>query len=101
MADDPTTMRASDDWLVPVLREIIPAERVSALARSACDSGGRYWRAAVTTGATTDAVILAAVARRTRMRVATVLATSPLASARVPESLARRYGVLPLTLYES
>lgn len=94
--------RALDDWLVPVLRELVPAERVAALGRDLETAhGGSYWRAAVATGATTDDAILSAVARRTRMRVASTLTTSPSASARVPELLARRYGVLPLSLSDS
>jgi len=94
--------RALDDWLVPVLRELVPAERVAALGRDLEGThGGSYWRAAVATGATTDDAILGAVARRTRMRVASTLTSSPSASARVPELLARRYGVLPLSLSDS
>lgn len=99
---DDDAPRALDDWLVPVLRELLPAERVAALGRELDAAyGGSYWRAAVGTGATTDEAILAAVARRARMRVAATLASTPSASARVPELLARRYGVLPLTLTDA
>ena len=80
----------------------MPAERVRTLGRELDGAhGGSWWRAAIETGATTDDAILDAVARRTRMRVAATLSTSPTASARVPELLARRYGVLPLALTDA
>ncbi|HEY8310442.1 MAG TPA: ATPase, T2SS/T4P/T4SS family, partial [Gemmatimonadaceae bacterium] len=59
------------------------------------------WGAAVESGFTTDEAILRAIARRSRMRVAPALTSSPQAVARVPERLARRYSILPLAVSAS
>jgi type II secretion system (T2SS) protein E len=64
------------------------------------DTGASRWLTAVARGFTTDEAILKAIATRTRMRVAGALTSSPQAVARVPEELARRYSILPLSVSE-
>ncbi|MEO7217328.1 MAG: GspE/PulE family protein, partial [Gemmatimonadaceae bacterium] len=88
-------VQLSDEWIMPVLRELLTPVQFSAIAKDACAS---KWEAAVTRGFTTDDAILVGVARRTRMRVAGALTSTPQAVARIPERLARRYSILPLSV---
>jgi type II secretory ATPase GspE/PulE/Tfp pilus assembly ATPase PilB-like protein/8-oxo-dGTP pyrophosphatase MutT (NUDIX family) len=83
-----------DDWLLPILKDILPANTIRDLTNAV---DGSYWRTAVHLGIVTDEQILAAVAKRTRMQIAKDgLRPDPQARSCVPELLARRYGVLPL-----
>jgi type II secretory ATPase GspE/PulE/Tfp pilus assembly ATPase PilB-like protein/8-oxo-dGTP pyrophosphatase MutT (NUDIX family) len=82
-----------DAWLLPVLEEILPAEIVATIEGTVTES---YWEAAVATGSISDARLLAIVSRRAHTRIADDLFVSPGALEIVPESLARRYHILPL-----
>ncbi len=86
---------STDEWILPVLRELLTPAQLGAVCR---DSVASKWCAAVASGFTTDDAILRAIATRTRMRVAGTLTSSPQAVARVPERLARRYSILPLSV---
>jgi type II secretory ATPase GspE/PulE/Tfp pilus assembly ATPase PilB-like protein/8-oxo-dGTP pyrophosphatase MutT (NUDIX family) len=87
--------RASDEWIMPVLRELLTPAQFSALSK---DESERRWESAVARGFTTDDAILRGIATRTRMRVAGALTSTPQAIARIPERLARRYSILPLSV---
>jgi type II secretory ATPase GspE/PulE/Tfp pilus assembly ATPase PilB-like protein len=87
--------QSTDEWIVPVLRELLTPAQLGSVTRDASTS---RWQAAVASGFTTDADILRAISARTRMRVAGALTSSPQAVARVPERLARRYSILPLSI---
>jgi type II secretory ATPase GspE/PulE/Tfp pilus assembly ATPase PilB-like protein/8-oxo-dGTP pyrophosphatase MutT (NUDIX family) len=80
-------------WLLPILQEILAPDAVAAIEGAVTDS---CWEAAVTTGAITDERLLSIVSRRTHTRIAEDLYASPAAIEIVPESLARRYAILPL-----
>ena len=92
------TRPAADRWLLPILREILPATAFAALESRVTSS---YWEAALDAGGLTDERLLAAVARRTRLRVARGLVVTSQAKEQVPERLARRFRVLPLSLSDS
>jgi hypothetical protein len=79
--------QSTDEWILPVLRELLTPAQLGAITSNTTTS---KWSAAVQEGFTTDDAILRAVARRTRMRVAAALTSSPQAVARVPESHAGR-----------
>jgi type II secretory ATPase GspE/PulE/Tfp pilus assembly ATPase PilB-like protein/8-oxo-dGTP pyrophosphatase MutT (NUDIX family) len=89
---------AQDRWLVPILSGMLPEGAVEALESSVGDS---YWRAAVENGLLTDDDIVRAVSAKARVRIATDLVVSSQARGKVPERLARRFGVLPLAISES
>ena len=89
---------STDEWILPVLRELLTSAQFAAVAK---DTTASKWCVAVSSGFTTDDAILRAIARRTRMRVAGALTSSPQAVARVPERLARRYSILPLSVSAS
>lgn len=88
---------APDDWLLPLLREMVTESDVQSLA----PGGGSYWSKAVAAGLTTDERIITALAARTSIHIASTLASSHQACARVPERIARRYGVLPLSVSDT
>jgi type II secretory ATPase GspE/PulE/Tfp pilus assembly ATPase PilB-like protein len=88
--------QATDDWILPVLRELLTPVQLAAVTKEPANS---KWCDAVGRGFTTDDAILRGIARRTRMRLAGgALAASPQAVARIPERLARRYSILPLSV---
>lgn len=89
---------AADRWLLPVLTDILSPDRVAHLERTAGES---YWRAAVDQHLATDEDLLQALSARTRFRLARELLVSAPARDRVPEKLARRFGILPLALSDS
>ena len=87
-----------DGWLLPILSEILPGDSFDAMESRVTSS---YWEAALHSGGVTDEQLLDAVARRTRLRVAHGLVVTSQAKERVPERLARRFHVLPLSLSDS
>ncbi|HMI54864.1 MAG TPA: ATPase, T2SS/T4P/T4SS family [Gemmatimonadaceae bacterium] len=88
----------SDLWLLPTLRELLPETALKDLESQDPDS---YWAAATAGGLISDEQILAALAIRTHVRVATALLVSSQARDRVPERFARRFKILPLAISES
>jgi type II secretory ATPase GspE/PulE/Tfp pilus assembly ATPase PilB-like protein/8-oxo-dGTP pyrophosphatase MutT (NUDIX family) len=79
---------------------LLPPEIFDLLSAKPPD-GSSYWRLAIGQSLLTDEQILSAIARRSHLKIASALHTSAPARLRVPEWLARRYGVLPLTLSET
>lgn len=88
----------ADQWLLPLLEQLLPPEKLKLLT---VEAGGSYWAAAVRLGIVGDAELLAAVSARYRMKVADPRATQRAARELVPEAIARRYRVLPLTVSDS
>ena len=87
-----------DHWLLPLLREILPQTSIDQLETS---TEGSNWQRAVESGLVTDEDLLELLSRRTHFRVAGDLLVSSLASEKVPEKLARRFGILPLSISDS
>ena len=90
--------RARDEWMIPVLRELLTPKQLAAIDASGATD---RWTTAVQRGFTTDEAILRCIGARARMRVAPTLASSPQAVASIPERLARRYSILPLRVSDS
>jgi len=82
-----------DPWLLPILEEILPP---AAIEQIESEVEGSYWEAAVSSGYTSDEQLLAVVSRRAHTPIAEDLFVNPNAIDVVPESLARRYRILPL-----
>ena len=80
------------------MQALVDATRLAELTEDAPES---LWEAAVTKGLTSDADILAALAARFRMPVADLDVVSKEARDALPESLARKYRVLPLRVSAS
>ncbi len=86
-----------DDWLLPTLEGLVDA---SALAELRSLSGGSLWETAINRKFTTDDAILAALSARFRMKIADLSHVSDKAREAVPESLARKYRIVPLQVTE-
>lgn len=86
-----------DDWLLPTLEGLVDA---SALAELRSLSGGSLWETAIKRKFTTDEAILAALSARFRMKIADLSLVSDKAREAVPESLARKYRIVPLQVTE-
>jgi len=86
---------AIDSWLIATLRELLPEAAVTSLESKA---DGGYWEAAVRGRLVTDDELLEKLAALTRTRVASDLLVSSEARDIVPERLARRFRILPLSV---
>ena len=88
----------NDRWLLPILRELLPATSLESIESKV---GFSYWRAAVDEGLTTDDEILEALSVRARVGIANGLLVSSQAREKVSEWLARRFEILPLAVSDS
>src|SRR5687768_5820697 len=87
-----------DEWLLPTLESMLSGE---ALATLKTEVGESYWETAVRRSLIPEEELLAALAKRFRMRVANVMSVTQAARELVPEQLARKYRVLPLAITDS
>ena len=87
-----------DEWLLPTLEGLLSPEHFAQLKDLREDS---IWEAAVRLKLATDDVILGALSKRFRMKVANVQQVSQQARELVPEQLVRKYRVLPLAISDS
>jgi type II secretory ATPase GspE/PulE/Tfp pilus assembly ATPase PilB-like protein/8-oxo-dGTP pyrophosphatase MutT (NUDIX family) len=88
-----------DDWILPILQELVSTEVFNTFTR---ERDSDYWNSAVQTGITTDAQLLDAIARRTHIAIASVpLSATEQAKYYIPELVARRYTIVPLTVSQS
>ena len=83
-----------DFWIMPALADVFGREALDSLDGSA---DGSLWKRAVDAGLASDSAILEALAARTHVGIANGLLVSSQALELVPERLARRFAVLPLT----
>jgi type II secretory ATPase GspE/PulE/Tfp pilus assembly ATPase PilB-like protein/8-oxo-dGTP pyrophosphatase MutT (NUDIX family) len=91
-------MKASESWLLPILRELLPAESLELVESRASKS---YWETAVGEALLTDDDILKAVSDRARIGIANSLLVSSHARDKISERLARRFEVLPLSISDT
>src|SRR3982750_2533929 len=87
-----------DEWMIPTLEALLPANVLAQLRDVAKDS---LWEEAVRRGFVSDEEILEALATRFRMKVADIRLVSQQARELVPEQLARKYRVLPPNISDS
>lgn len=87
-----------DEWLLPTLETLLPKESVGVLRSAAQES---YWETAVRRGFITDDEILTALASRFHMKIANLSLATLQAREHVPEQLARKYRIVPLTISDS
>src|SRR2546430_5198084 len=90
----------SDEWLVQSLEGLVDAERLAEL-RGKADPARAVWQTLVAAKTCTDEQILAKLAARFRMKIADPGQIDPKVREAVPESLARRYRILPLRITDS
>src|SRR3954463_1070308 len=88
-------MQFTDEWLVPPLEPMLPADGLAAI-RQEVAAPGSLWETAVQRKLITDDQVLSAIATRFRFPVANMSRMDPRAVQTVPEQLARRYNVVPV-----
>jgi len=88
-----------DEWLVPTVSTLVPADALATI-RGGAEAGKTLWELAVAGGHATDEQILTALAARCRLKMAE-LKPELRVKEMVPESLARRYHILPLRATDS
>ena len=93
-------MQFTDEWLVPTLEPLLPAEALAAL-RAAEGGPVSLWETAVQRRLATDARILTAIAGRFRFPVADLAAMDPKVGEAIPEQLVRKFNVLPLKVTDA
>ena len=82
-----------DEWLLPTLEGLIARDAFEQLKQQETES---YWEAAVRAGSIADEAVLNALASRFRMKIAELATSTSQARELVPESLARKYRIVPL-----
>jgi len=87
-----------DEWLLPTLEGLIPRDAFEQLKQQETES---YWDAAVRAGSIGDDALLTALSSRFRMKLAELSTTTSQARELVPESLARKYRIIPLAATDS
>jgi len=85
----------TDSWLRAILAELVTQGDLPTIDGAVTTT---YWEAAIRVTPLTDDDIIAAVSQRLRVPVAKRLLVSSQALERVPEELARRYRILPLSV---
>ncbi|HET9292945.1 MAG TPA: type II/IV secretion system protein [Gemmatimonadales bacterium] len=94
-------MPFSDEWLLPTLEQMVPEEAVASILAAAGPQSVSLWEGLVQRRLITDEQILAAIATRFRLSVADLTLLDATVREAVPESVARRYNVLPLRITDS
>src|SRR5262245_24420390 len=89
---------ARDEWLKATLEGLLQPEQLEALTSSPVES---RWEEVLRRNFLTEEAITKAVAARFRMKVADLSVVSAQVRDLVPETLARRYRILPLSISDS
>ena len=89
---------ARDEWIKATLEGLLTPEQLEALTSSPVDS---LWEEVLRRNFLTEEAVTKAVATRFRMKVAELGSVSQQARELVPETLARRYRILPLSISDS
>jgi type II secretory ATPase GspE/PulE/Tfp pilus assembly ATPase PilB-like protein len=91
---------AKDRWLIPLLEPVCASALLQRIQNEA-NRYGSHWQAAVEAGAIADAELVDLVSRKTRTPIAQRLTVSSQAHELVPEEIARRHAILPLSVSDS
>jgi type IV pilus assembly protein PilB len=89
-------MQFIDEWLVPTLEPMLPADGFAALRQEVTPAPGSLWETAVQRKLISDEQVLNAIATRFRLPVANMSRIDPRAVQTVPEQIARRYNIVPV-----
>jgi type II secretory ATPase GspE/PulE/Tfp pilus assembly ATPase PilB-like protein/CheY-like chemotaxis protein len=93
-------MQFTDEWLVPSIETLLSAEAVQAL-RDEPGPSASLWETLVQRKQASDEQILGAIAARFRFPVANLTGLDHKLGASVPEQLARRFNVVPVSTTDS
>ncbi len=85
-----------DEWLRPTVAEIVGQERIAEIRQS--ERYRSLWDAVVELGLSTDEELLGSLSTRFRLKLADLSQSERTARDLVPEGVAGRYQVLPITV---
>jgi type II secretory ATPase GspE/PulE/Tfp pilus assembly ATPase PilB-like protein/CheY-like chemotaxis protein len=93
-------MQFTDEWLVPSIETLLSDEAVKAL-REEDGPAASLWETLVQRNLASDEQVLGAIAARFRFQVADISKPDPKLISAVPEQLARRFNVVPVSQTDS
>ena len=89
-------MQFLDEWLVPTVEPLLPADVLAALRQEVAPAPVSLWETAVQRRMVTDDQVLSAIAARFRLPVADLSQVDARVTGVIPEQLARRFTVVPV-----
>jgi len=89
-------MQFLDEWLVPTVEPLLPADALAALRQEVVPAPVSLWETAVQRRIVTDDQVLGAIASRFRLPVADLSQVDARGTSVIPEQLARRFTVVPV-----
>jgi type IV pilus assembly protein PilB len=89
-------MQFLDEWLVPTVEPLLPADVLAALRQEVAQTPVSLWETAVQRRMVTDDQVLSAIASRFRLPVADLSQVDARVTGVIPEQLARRFTVVPV-----
>jgi type IV pilus assembly protein PilB len=93
-------MQFSDEWLVPTVTPLVTEEDVEGIRALQSNEPMSLWETMVQRKLLTDEEILSAVALRFHLSVADLSQLDPAVREEVPESLVRKFNILPVRISE-
>ncbi len=91
----------TDEWLVPTIEPLVKAGELEAIRALKADAPISLWEALVQRKVLGDEKILGAVARRFHLAIADLSQLDDAVRAEVPESLVRKFNILPVRITDS
>ena len=95
------TMQFADEWLVPTVEPLVKEADIAALRDLKVDEPLSLWETLVQRKVLTDEQILSAVARRFHLAIADLSQLDTKVREEVPESLVRKFNILPVKINDS
>jgi type II secretory ATPase GspE/PulE/Tfp pilus assembly ATPase PilB-like protein/CheY-like chemotaxis protein len=89
-------MQFLDEWLVPTVEPMLPADMLAALRQEVAPAPVSLWETAVHRRIVTDDQVLSAIATRFRLPLADLSQIDARVTGVIPEQLARRFTVVPV-----
>jgi type II secretory ATPase GspE/PulE/Tfp pilus assembly ATPase PilB-like protein/CheY-like chemotaxis protein len=94
-------MQFADEWLVPTVEPLVKEADIAALRDLKVDEPLSLWETLVQRKVLTDEQILSAVARRFHLAIADLSQVDSAVREEVPESLVRKFNILPVRITDS
>ncbi len=89
-------MQFLDEWLVPTVEPLLPADVLAGLRQEVAPAPVSLWETAVQRRIVTDDQVLSAIATRFRLPLADLSQIDARVTGVIPEQLARRFTVVPV-----
>jgi hypothetical protein len=94
-------MQFADEWLVPTVEPLVKEADITSLRDLKVDEPLSLWETLVQRKVLTDEQILSAVARRFHLAIADLSQLDTKVREEVPESLVRKFNILPVKINDS